>query len=1320
MSKHIVKYADLQFTREEIHDPDSALINPEVLDRFTKYAKTLKAVAPKAKDFLYFSCVMMHAAEAALIDQKTGEPRLGKDGKPLTAKWDVNSRTGSWKWACSDPDLKPYKNNNGDIFPESELKKAYRLWVEKPLCQDHQSNTVDGMRGLIIDTYWDDKHKRVIALCALDRKNYPDLARKIEGRYATNVSMGTAVGRSICYDCGNVAKTEAEYCQCVRGRRTYGEINIELSPIELSLVVTGADPAAKLRHIIASLNGYAQQKQARIEELQRAGCVTPGELDSLRVDIEALRQQVEAVSKLRAQAAVDPSQGANFRSFLELLKSPDVSKEVKDKANEQLLELLGGQMKPEDLAALETPAAPPAPPAAAKAEDGVEPPYGMAGNKAMTGGLGETYTQDPESSGPPPWSLSGRETRFASGNLEAQIAAVLERLDAMQADLQGIQATANRNSHKEEKDMSDLKERARARRAAFEKNAYHQGGGGVNDPAALPYPKEDEDKIRNTQDKQMVGEGMEPGNDGLAGDDLALKKKLLRAELEQRSLRRHALLSKGEDTHTTKMPDGKEVTFVKGADGKWIQKDDDGIKAKAYHLGGGGVNDPATLPYPKEDSDKIRNTQDKQMVGEGMEMGNDGLAGDDLALKKKLLRAELTANFIKVYADEAKSEVLRDKSRWEVYAGDKKLFQATGEQIYDNADLADDKYWDHLKSADYGRRILAEIRSEGLEKTAYVLTGQRIVTAQEPMLPPPGAPPVPPAPPAEAPKLPMEEPKEEKPGAESTKNAVDEALAEVEKTIGDLKEAINAAGLSEKGGKEELPPVEVEKSASDLSAALDDSGDELAILSEVLGKRIEAGMADGAEMEELMKLAEESLSASVELRREAGLVIEAKKGKMPEGLKKALEEKEGKKGKKPEKEDEEEKEEKGGKKPEKEDKEGKKGKKPEKEDKEEKPKKESKKGKKDENGDEEDEEMKSEAELVLEKMLRARAAKRRELVRLAIGEGKFEEQEQEITEKIEGGVEGIEDLVEELEAVEQEEGKEDEVAYTDDDAAQYADAGEEDPLVAELLAELEGEGSGGEPESEPAEADMSAMASRRAWRERMAAEVGAKYQLKLEPAADMDTDMVPKAHPERSHTLEGLDTKPADEGAMFEGIDAVKAKIMKQVESLPKVREAVAKIGDLLKAGKITAADLSDEAQIRQLAAADAEAVKYWKAYFGEGDPGSKQFGAEMSKEFAQKKASQEAETYRLKLRRAVDLALDMQEKGACAKGREAMNRQVDELMKLSDDGFNAFKKATEYLVNPVKKTAGRNELALQVGLKEEVESVTLSDQLDRLWVPRK
>src|SRR5690606_33356546 len=134
------------------------------------------------------------------------------DGKPLTVTWE---KVGDGiKWKCSDPSVKPYKNANSDIFPESELKLAYKKWIGRPLCLDHKSSSVDMIRGVIVDTFWDDKRKRIIALCALDKKNYPDLARKVAAGYAANVSMGTGVSVAVCTEegCHRAARVASDFC----------------------------------------------------------------------------------------------------------------------------------------------------------------------------------------------------------------------------------------------------------------------------------------------------------------------------------------------------------------------------------------------------------------------------------------------------------------------------------------------------------------------------------------------------------------------------------------------------------------------------------------------------------------------------------------------------------------------------------------------------------------------------------------------------------------------------------------------------------------------------------------------------------------------------------------------------------------------------------------------------------------------------------------------------------------------------------------------------------------------------------------------------
>jgi len=149
-----------------------ALVDPVVAERLEKFARRIKSIAPKSDDFLYFSIIFLKAAESALIGPDGKIKKVGSED--AWGYFDDN-----WKWHGN---VKPHKNNNGDSFPESELKIATKGWIGQPLCVDHNSSSVDGVRGVILDTHYDDKLKQVVGLCALDRVNYPQLARKVENR----------------------------------------------------------------------------------------------------------------------------------------------------------------------------------------------------------------------------------------------------------------------------------------------------------------------------------------------------------------------------------------------------------------------------------------------------------------------------------------------------------------------------------------------------------------------------------------------------------------------------------------------------------------------------------------------------------------------------------------------------------------------------------------------------------------------------------------------------------------------------------------------------------------------------------------------------------------------------------------------------------------------------------------------------------------------------------------------------------------------------------------------------------------------------------
>ena len=643
----------------DILTPKQALPDEAITQRFIKLAKKLKRVAPKAQDFLYGATIMMHAAEASLINQKTGEPLLNPKGQPVKGSFKQIKVKGkdSVKWESED-NIMPYKNANGDIFPESELMIAAKRWIGRPLCKDHKSDSVDGIRGIIVDTFYDPKFKRVHALFALDKKNYSDLARKVETGYANAVSMGTAVGRSVCTSCGNVATTEKDYCKCIKAHINYGEINLDLNPIELSLVVSPADHLAKIHNIVASVNDYVNKKQARIDQLVNDCCVNPTELQSIADSIGEIQAKLNHLMGLQKTAS-DKTAGemGEVSKAIEVLQNqmdresePEKQNQLKAKID-KLVEDIAGEDK----------------------EAKVWP------QATMGGGFSSSPISDQDDAHVPTGLGINPTNRFANIGEDAQgtIGLLRSKISAMQETIEEIQHTFS----KEEKNMNSARLKARAKT----RRAYWLGTEEPTPGKPQYKPMGDYQEIRDTEDKQMTGV-VETGSDGLfPGDEEKLKEigrdglNLKAAELEDRKLKRHA-----------------------------------------YFQGGGGINEPTPgqVKYEKEDAKTIRDTQDKQMTGTYDMGGTDGMVPSDKPVKEMLLRAKLRATFTKV-ADE-KGAIRKDASHWDIFAGDKLILSATGSEIYGD-EL--DANWNYLNSAEYGRDVMKMVRSDGFDRVAFLLKG---------------------------------------------------------------------------------------------------------------------------------------------------------------------------------------------------------------------------------------------------------------------------------------------------------------------------------------------------------------------------------------------------------------------------------------------------------------------------------------------------------------------------------------------------------------------------------------------------------------------
>jgi hypothetical protein len=324
-----VANSDLILSTQNELSPERALSSPEITDRFKKLASEIKKVAPRSNEFLYFVARGIHAMEHAAIDPVTKKfsSALGHianaddhgncqvcgtetlktaSGRPISGLW------------CQSSQVEPWINQNGDAFPESELLreivdpkdstktiKAFQTFIGKGLFTDHKSSEVENIRGIILDAAYDHEAKGVDLLIALDKVNYPELARQVSAGYSTQVSMGTQVNYSLCSSCGNKAVTEHDYCQHVAsgkglsraGQKRIYEVNNGLNFIELSMVGNAADPRAKIKTIIAQ----AQNAKKNLENL--SSTATESENQLILGSINRLENQISDLQTCLAKMA---------------------------------------------------------------------------------------------------------------------------------------------------------------------------------------------------------------------------------------------------------------------------------------------------------------------------------------------------------------------------------------------------------------------------------------------------------------------------------------------------------------------------------------------------------------------------------------------------------------------------------------------------------------------------------------------------------------------------------------------------------------------------------------------------------------------------------------------------------------------------------------------------------------------------------------------------------------------------------------------------------------------------------------------------------
>ena len=70
----IIKRSENNFNSKVLKQEKIAeiLADPQIVNRMSKTAQSIKSISPKSDDFLYFSIIFMKAAESSLLDEGGG------------------------------------------------------------------------------------------------------------------------------------------------------------------------------------------------------------------------------------------------------------------------------------------------------------------------------------------------------------------------------------------------------------------------------------------------------------------------------------------------------------------------------------------------------------------------------------------------------------------------------------------------------------------------------------------------------------------------------------------------------------------------------------------------------------------------------------------------------------------------------------------------------------------------------------------------------------------------------------------------------------------------------------------------------------------------------------------------------------------------------------------------------------------------------------------------------------------------------------------------------------------------------------------------
>lgn len=176
-------------------------------------------------------------------------------------RWNRNQNIRGDVWFKAEVIAANEEYNCRDIYPEAELKKAYKTYEGKVLTTEIGTNEIEKVCGRVVRATWDEAKKAVVVEAKVFSKTHPVMCHFLkEYGMGFGIRFGAQIGEEECSVCHHVYQSFENACIHVKKGLPHQEICRNIQFMQLAFDVNQLNKK-KIAEIIRSPEAIAELEQ---------------------------------------------------------------------------------------------------------------------------------------------------------------------------------------------------------------------------------------------------------------------------------------------------------------------------------------------------------------------------------------------------------------------------------------------------------------------------------------------------------------------------------------------------------------------------------------------------------------------------------------------------------------------------------------------------------------------------------------------------------------------------------------------------------------------------------------------------------------------------------------------------------------------------------------------------------------------------------------------------------------------------------------------------------------------------------------------------